>query len=1073
MVFLFLICVLINRVDTNRFIKKLTIIVAKCNFWWYNKMIHKFKERPDMEQEIKKLCSSAIHKRGTEYFRSGRVHIKNRENQGFTAVVDDDGIYNVRVACDDNGNITDYFCTCPYYETMGSVCKHIVASCMERDREIAGTSGVNDVNERISRMLVSDFSRNLQEKLQFNIRFELSFIKTANTFFCEISFFVNDKLIDNPEEFLECYTLHKGFNVSKKINYHPDTCFFGEYEETILSFLAQSTESRMIKNPMYYKSVNSIVVGSECIKHIMPYLSEVDYKIIIDRMDMGRALILKENPEILIDISAMLGEINLYVSNYGISIVPDGSVFFYEGAVYLTDKEWQSRFVPIYNALSEDYRSQITFKGETALSFATFVLPELEKAPGVVCDGLEEFIIKAEPKFYVYIDYDMRKIKCKIKALYGEVSFFLPETKATDGYIVVRNIELEEKLLSYFCGFVLRNGYYVAEDDEEIYKFLSENIYKVQEMAEVSVSDNFKNAEIKRTMPISATVNFDSKTQILDGEIESNLTSEEIREILLSVKLKKPFYRTEQGQFYDINALRNKLLAFERIFMNDNKNIPVYNLLYLYTAANMYDDTGINCSSNLVKYVEDVLSQSANIPKDLKNKLRPYQITGADWLHQLSHLGLGGILADDMGLGKTVQMIAFLAGRANKNPVLIVTPSALTYNWKYEFKKFLPEASVLVMDGSAEEREEKIKRIGDYEYIIVSYALLRRDIEQYINFNFSYCILDEAQAIKNPHTMSASAVKRIKAQGRFALTGTPIENSMKELWSIFDFLLPGYLGTYNSFRELYESSDNDEGRVLLKSKIKPFLLRRMKKEVLSELPEKIEEVLYAKMTDNQSKLYSAYKEIARNKALAAIAEKVGQNMEILTLLLRLRQISCHPELFDSAYVGGSGKLDLLYGRLETAIASGHRVLVFSQFTSMLELISKGLDERNINYFYIDGSTPPEKRIELCNRFNDGENDVFLISLKAGGTGLNLTGADTVIHYDPWWNPAVTDQASDRAYRIGQKRNVHVIRLVSAESIEEKIIKLQESKKELADDIININNTSLSSLTSDELFELFE
>ncbi len=1029
-----------------------------------------------MEQEIKKLCSSAIYKRGTEYFRSGRVHIKTRENQGFTAVVDDDGIYNVKVACDDGGNITDYFCTCPYYETMGSVCKHIVASCMERDREIAGSTGEIDENERISRILVSDFSRNLHDKLHLHLSFELSFIKTVGTFLCEVALFINDKLIDNPEEFLDCFTNHKSFNISKKMDYHPDTCTFGEHEESILSFLAQSTESRMIKNPMYYKSVNSIFVGGECVKHIMPYLSEVDYKIIIDRMDTGRVLIVKENPEILIDISAMLGEINLYVSNYGISLVPDGSVFLYEGTIYLTDREWQMRFIPIYRALSEDYRSQITFKGETALSFATFVLPELEKTPGVVCDGLDEFVIKAEPRFYVYVDYDMYGIRCKIKATYGEVSFFLPETKATDGYIVVRNIELEEKLLSYFSGFVLKNGYYVADGDEEIYKFLSENVYKLQQMADVYLSDNFKKIDIKNNMPISATVNFNSKTRILESEIHSDLTDEEIREILLSVKLKKPFYRTNQGQFYDINALRNRLLAFERMFMTENKNIPVYNLLYLYTAANMGEDCGINCSLNLTEYVEGVLSQCADIPENLKTKLRPYQITGADWLCQLSHLGLCGILADDMGLGKTVQMIAFLSGRSNKEPVLIVTPSALTYNWKYEFDKFLPGASVLIMDGSAEEREEKIKRICDYEYIIVSYALLRRDIEQYINFNFSYCILDEAQAIKNPRTMSAGAVKRINAKGRFALTGTPIENSMKELWSIFDFLLPGYLGTYNNFKEMYENSSDDlnaEGRTLLKAKIKPFILRRMKKEVLSELPEKLEEVLYAKMTDSQSKLYFAYKEIARNKALAALAEDGRGSMEILTLLLRLRQISCHPGLFDSAYDGGSGKLDLLYGRLETAIASGHRVLVFSQFTSMLELISKGLDERKVNYFYIDGTIPPEQRVELCNRFNAGEKEVFLISLKAGGTGLNLTGADTVIHYDPWWNPAVTDQASDRAYRIGQKRNVHVIRLVSAESIEEKIIKLQESKKELADDIININNASLSSLTSDELFALFE
>ncbi len=1027
-----------------------------------------------MEQQIKKLCSSAIYKRGLEYFNGGRVHIKTREEGSFTSVVDDDGLYNVRVSCDNDGNITDYFCTCPYYETMGSVCKHIVASCMERDREIAGRAGMNDENERISRTLVFDFSRNLAEKSQLPLSFELSFIKYAGGFFCEVSLCIDGKRIDNPEELLECFSHRRLFNVSKKLCYHPDSCTFGTQEEIILSALSQSVESRMIKNPMYYKSAQSVIVGSECIKGIMPVLSGVDYKITIDRMDFGRVPIAEENPEVLIDISAMLGEINLYVSNYGLSLVPDGAVFFYEGVIYLTDKEWQRRFIPIYRALSADYRTQITFKGETALSFATFVLPELENTPGVVCDGLGEFVIKANPKFDVYIDSDRHEIRCKIKATYGEVSFFLPETRTTDGYIVVRNIKLEEELLSWFSGFTLKRGYYVADDDEVIYKFLSESLTEVQALAYVSVSDNFKSFDIKRNMPISAMVDYDSKTRILDAETTSDLSEAEIREILLAVKLKKPFYRTEHGDFYDIDALRDRLLSFERIFMEREKNIPIYNLLYLYAAASSGEDNGINCSGNLTDYVKSVLSRTANIPGELRQKLRPYQIIGADWLCQLSHLGLGGILADDMGLGKTVQMIAFLAGRTSKEPVLIVTPSALTYNWKYEFDKFLPGASVLIMDGNAEEREDKMCRMDSYEYIIVSYALLRRDIEQYVKRTFSYCILDEAQAIKNPRTMSACAVKRIKAKGRFALTGTPIENSMKELWSIFDFLLPGYLGTYNNFREMYENSGTDsDGRALLKARIKPFILRRMKKEVLSELPEKLEEVLYAKMTDEQGRVYSAYKEIAKNKALAAIAEKSGQSMEILTLILRLRQISCHPGLFDAAYKGASGKLDLLYGRLETAIASGHRVLVFSQFTSMLGIIAKGLDERKINYFYIDGSTPPEKRIDLCNRFNNGENTIFLISLKAGGTGLNLTGADTVIHYDPWWNPAVTDQASDRAYRIGQKRNVHVIRLVSAGTVEEKIVRLQESKRELANDIININNTSLSSLSSEEILALFE
>ena len=444
-------------------------------------------------------------------------------------------------------------------------------------------------------------------------------------------------------------------------------------------------------------------------------------------------------------------------------------------------------------------------------------------------------------------------------------------------------------------------------------------------------------------------------------------------------------------------------------------------------------------------------------------------------MKRLATLGFGGILADDMGLGKTLQVIAFVTGENTDKPSLIVTPSALIYNWLNEIRRFTPEARVLVVDGPKEERAKLVDSADDYDFVITSYPMLRRDGALYQNREFAYCFIDEAQYIKNPKTMNARSVKNVNARVRFALTGTPIENSLMELWSIFDFVMKGYLYGTKEFRDRFEipiAKNYDSGAADdLRAKIKPFILRRMKNDVLEELPEKIENTVYADLVPEQRRLYSAYLATAKSET-AALLES-GSKMRVLTLLMRLRQICCHPALFDENYKKESGKLNALLDIVTGALASGHRVLIFSQFTSMLAIIRRQLDSMDISSFYIDGQTKPYERTEMAQRFNDGERGVFLISLKAGGTGLNLIGADTVIHFDPWWNPAVMDQASDRAYRIGQTRAVQVIRLASSGTIEEKILRLQESKRLLADDIIKMNEDSFASLSNEEILSLFE
>jgi SNF2 family DNA or RNA helicase len=443
----------------------------------------------------------------------------------------------------------------------------------------------------------------------------------------------------------------------------------------------------------------------------------------------------------------------------------------------------------------------------------------------------------------------------------------------------------------------------------------------------------------------------------------------------------------------------------------------------------------------------------------------------------LSHYGFGGILADDMGLGKTIQAIAlFLSEQGPDKRFLVVTPTSLLYNWENEIHRFAPALTTQLVAGQAEKRLEQIQTPADI--YITTYDTLKRDIENYAGLSFETVIADEAQNMKNPMTQNARAVKSVKAKNRFALTGTPIENSLTELWSIFDFIMPGYLYSAHKFTREYESpivkANNMEQAERLRKQIAPFLLRRVKADVLKELPEKVETNLYAELLPEQRKLYAAHLLKARGDLAKVSGNAFAQDrMKILAELTQLRQICCHPALFIEGYQHGSGKLALAMETIQRTLESGHRSLLFSQFTSMLAILKTELDQTNYTYFYLDGATPAKERMEMAEQFNQGERDLFLISLKAGGTGLNLTGADVVIHYDPWWNPSVMDQASDRAHRFGQSRVVQVFNLVAKDTIEQKILALHDKKKDLVDTVISENGGHfINRMTETEIRELF-
>ena len=550
--------------------------------------------------------------------------------------------------------------------------------------------------------------------------------------------------------------------------------------------------------------------------------------------------------------------------------------------------------------------------------------------------------------------------------------------------------------------------------------------------------------------------------------------SNEYREIFSSYKNNNRLYRMKNGAYLDLkdNDLEQafKLIDILNIYNDfDNMKIPNNKAIYLEKLIEDEDLSFVNGSkyvSNVVKKFDKVKSKNYEIPKDLNATLRDYQVSGFEFFKTLSDYQFGGILADEMGLGKTIQTIAFLLSNKDKKSI-VITPTALIYNWKNELEKFAPTLKVGLLHAAKSEREKILDNIDNYDVILTTYTTYKNDIDKYKNINFDYCIIDEAQNIKNPDAIITKAIKNVNAKVKFALTGTPIENNLMELWSIFDFIMPGYLYNKSKFKSIFVN--NDKNIIELKNLIKPFILRRTKKEVITELPDKIEQKIIIDLEKEHKRAYKGYVNLITRK----IKENNQDNITVFSYLTKLRQLCLSPELMVKNYQGKNSKLDVLINIINDS--SDEKILVFSQFTKVLEVIGKRLNEENISYSYLDGKTSAKDRVKLVEEFNTNNNKVFLISLKAGGTGLNLTSANIVVHFDPWWNPAVEDQASDRAHRIGQKNVVNVIKLIAKGTAEERVINLQETKKELIEDVINgnlDNSSTLKNLSKDDIIDLF-
>ena len=737
--------------------------------------------------------------------------------------------------------------------------------------------------------------------------------------------------------------------------------------------------------------------------------------------------------------------------------------------------------------------------------FEKIVLPQLRyvKIENLPAELAKDVYIVNKLASKILLDADEKgNILLELKFCYFDKEFNILENgykKFIKENNIIRDVPAETEVIKrlFMDGFELASGRkeFVMKNSNDIYEFLLHKIEGYMNDFEVLATEKFKNKQIKQPKISNIGIRIDNGLLELDIS-KINIDISEVKNILKDYRVKKKYYKLKNGDFLDLTNNKDLDLLDEMSttldidyskFEQGRVELPISRSFYLERLINSKKDINVSKNEKFTELIDNIenseITDKIEIDKDFEDKLRDYQKVGYKWLKTLEMYKFGGILADDMGLGKTLQIIAVLKTEMkskNKSTSIVVCPSTLVLNWKAEIEKWNNDMKVLIINGNAEERKEKIKNSQNYDLLITSYDLLKRDIENYQDINFKYIIADEAQYIKNASTQNATSLKTLQGEIKFALTGTPIENSIAELWSIFDFIMPGYLYNYNKFKKKFEEPilkfDDKEALTRLKKLISPFILRRVKKDVLTELPEKNITIMKNEMEEEQQKIYLSY--LAQTKK--EIAEKLSDNsfekskFKILMLLTRLRQICCHPSLFIENYNGDSGKIKQCMGLVKDAIDSGHKILLFSSYTAMFEIIEKQFQKLDIKYFKLVGDTPVNKRIEMVEDFNNNKDiKVFLISLKAGGTGLNLTSADVVIHYDPWWNVSSENQATDRAYRIGQKNSVQVYKLITSNSIEEKINKMQEQKEKLSKDVLSTEETFISKMSKKEILDLFE
>lgn len=1052
---------------------------------------------------IKEVCGETSYKRGEAYYKSNKVIINHYdENKEICeATVKGNEDFQVTVEKAKKGDVVAK-CSCPSLASFQTYCQHVAAVLIQinYNQQTGGMSSANNRNDQLTSGMFQLFAdkplRPKSKQHRFDTReiLDVEFIctpvatrsggallgiqlKLAKVYF-----------INYIREFLSKVEKRESFHCSNEFTYTPDVHSFKQETDAIIQQLI-----KMYHNEKMYEDALEVHAKQD---ESMIFIPPASWKDMLSLLSKVEYVQLKQNKQLFQGLQVSKGLLPLHFeftkgNNGGFTLHIDGlnrvqvmdmyNNALYDGKLYHLHIEDCMRLIELQKMMSRSNSNQFYIPESKMEHFVAKVVPGLMKLgtvhiDEVISDRVETPSLKAK----LYLDRVKNRLLAGLEFHYGNV-MINPLEEDGQPSVFNRDEKKEKEILDIMSesAFAKTEGGYFMHNEEAEYNFLYHVVPTLKGLVDIYATTAIKLRISKGDAIPLIRVRRKERIDWLSFRFDiKGIPEAEIKGVLAALEEKRKYYRLANGSFLSLESKEfNEINQFikesgirKEFLHGEEVNVPLIRSVKWMNGLHEGNVLSVDDSvQELVENIQNPKKLKFVVPNTLNAEMRKYQVYGFEWMKTLAHYRFGGILADDMGLGKTLQSIAFIDSvlpeiREKKLPILVVSPSSLVYNWFSELKKFAPHIRAVIADGNQAERRKILGDITEFDVVITSYPLLRRDIRLYAR-PFHTLFLDEAQAFKNPTTQTARAVKTIQAEYRFGLTGTPVENSLEELWSIFHVVFPELLPGRKEFGDLRRED--------IAKRVKPFVLRRLKGDVLNELPEKIEHLQSSELLPDQKSLYAAYLAKLREETLKHLDKDTlrKNKIRILAGLTRLRQICCHPALFVDDYKGSSAKFEQLLEILEECRSTGKRILIFSQFTKMLSIIGRELNRQAIPYFYLDGSTPAQERVELCERFNEGEGDLFLISLKAGGTGLNLTGADTVILYDLWWNPAVEQQAADRAYRMGQKNTVQVIKLVAQGTIEEKMHELQESKKNLIAEVIEPGEEKLSSITEEEIRDI--
>lgn len=993
--------------------------------------------------------------------------------------------YDVSIVIEDNKEIVKTICDCKEYRNFQS-CKHIGAVFVNYYETLFKGSIINvhKITEDILNKFMPDentlIKKELQVELIINVTEKESYYYYYGRTYTDFNIKImigEDKLYtlgNHATAFKVAYENQEGeVYFGKNFTYIPEKYYLSNNSKTIIESYLDVCEGSYNRN-IFAKDFKTFL---NKIKNTNFIINNYKIEGIKEGFPISSNLI-KNNESYELDFD--LENIEALIKN-------DYEYILYKGNLYHLRKLEQE----LIDDLMENKLDKLIISKEKVDAFTKGLLKIVRKNLKIDA-SVTDITLPKEISTKLY--FDLRSSYILVDALFKydekEVNYF------DKSNTILRDIDYETKVINDILkyGFEIDNNKIILKDIEKEVEFLENGLENLATKYEIFTTEKFKGINIKKKTSVTSMFGI-GQDNILSytfslGDINSN----ELVNIFEEIKNKKKYYRLKNGDILNLEDESLKELSDlkDDLELSDAEIIAGHGAILKYRA--IYLDSLKNTKYNIIKtdnLFDNFIDKfykfkdiNLTLPKDELKILRDYQLTGVKWLYTLAKTGFGGILADEMGLGKTIQVIYYIKQMLKdneNNKFLIVVPTSLAYNWDHEFDSFGSNIKRKICVGNKDKRTKILSDLNDTNVIITTYGLLREDEELYNNLNFNTMVIDEAQNIKNNMAGITKVVKKVNAETKFALTGTPLENSILELWSIFDFIMPGYLASLTKFQSKYKIKDFDEdSEILIKGlskQINPFILRRKKQDVVKELPDKLINDIYIELKDEQKKLYVAELERVKEE-MEKIIETEGMNKArflILQLLTKLRQICIDPSIVYDNYKDGSNKLEQLESIVNEYIKNNHKILIFSSFKTALNIVKEKLNKAKIKTYMIDGSVPAKDRIEMVDNFNNNDGvKVFLIMLKSGGTGLNLATADVVIHLDLWWNPQAENQATDRAHRIGQKNTVEVIHLITKGTIEEKILELQNKKRILSDKLIDgeiRDKNILSELTKEDIKNL--